>query len=181
MRLIIRPAVAADAPALAELYGWHVLNGVGSFEETAPDAKTMAERMAAIQAWGLPYHVAERGGVLLAMAYAGPFRLRPAYRHTVEDTVYVAPGLQRQGLGRIVLASVIEACEALGLRQILGLIGDSGNAGSIGLHAALGFTPVGTMTGVGYKAGRWLDVEIMQKSLNGGIDRPPDVEGLRIG
>jgi len=180
-RMIIRPATAADAPALAELYGWHVLNGVGTFEEAPPSVEDMAARLAAVQARGLPYLVAEVEGAVAALAYASPFRLRAAYRYTVEDSVYVAPGRQRQGLGRAVLGQVIAACEALGLRQMVALIGDSRNAGSVGIHTALGFTHGGVMSGVGFKAGRWLDVLIMQRALNGGAEGEPDAAGLILG
>ena len=179
--LSLRSATAADAPALAALYGWHVHNGVGTFEETAPDAQAMADRLAAVQARGLPYLVGEQDGQVVVMAYASPFRLRAAYRYTVEDSVYVAPGHQRQGLGHAALAAVIEACQAMGLRQVVALIGDSGNAGSIGAHSALGFAHVGVMRGLGYKAGRWLDVVVMQRALNDGGDGTPDAEGLLLG
>ena len=177
----IRPATAADAPALAAIYGHHVEHGVGTFEETAPNAQEMAARLAAVQARGLPYLVIETKGVVAAMAYASPFRLRAAYRYTVEDSVYVAPGLQRQGLGAAALGAVIAACEDLGLRQMVALIGDSANAGSVGVHSALGFAHAGVMSGVGFKAGRWLDVVIMQRALGAGRGDPPSAEGLTLG
>jgi phosphinothricin acetyltransferase len=140
----------------------------------------MTSRLAAVQALGLPYLVAELDGQVAAFAYAGPFRLRTAYRYTVEDSVYVAPEHQGQGLGKQVLGQVIEACRVQGLRQVLAVIGDSGNAGSIGLHRALGFAHAGVMQGVGFKAGRWLDVVIMQLALNGGAAREPDADGLDL-
>jgi phosphinothricin acetyltransferase len=180
MSLTIRPAVADDAAGLAALYGWHVLNGVGTFEEVPPDAQTMGQRLAGVRARDLPYLVAEQGGEIVAMAYAGPFRLRAAYRYTAEDSVYVAPSHQRQGLGRAMLGAVIKRCQALGLRQMVALIGDSGNAGSVGVHAALGYSHAGVMSGVGYKAGRWLDVVIMQRALNGGLDGAPAEPGLSL-
>jgi phosphinothricin acetyltransferase len=141
----------------------------------------MAARMAAVQARGLPYLVAEAEGAILAMAYAGPFRLRAAYRYTVEDSVYVAPSHLGRGLGKAVLGAVVERCEAMGLRQMLALIGDSANAGSIGVHRALGFVHAGVMPAVGFKAGRWLDVVVMQRSLNGGADSAPRAQGLALG
>jgi phosphinothricin acetyltransferase len=164
--MIVRPAAEADAPAMAALYAHHVLHGLGTFEEVPPTPTEMAERLAAVEARGLPWRVAlDADGRLLGYAYAGPFRLRAAYRHTAETSVYVAADAQRRGVGRILLATVIEACEAAGIRQLLALIGDSANAGSIGLHAAFGFKPVGTLRDVGFKAGRWVDVVMMQKAL----------------
>lgn len=180
MSPIIRPASRADASALAAIYGHHVIHGVGTFEEAPPSAEEMAARMGAVQSRGLPYLVAELDGAVAALAYAGPFRLRAAYRYTVEDSVYVAPGRQGRGLGKAVLGEVLKACEALGLRQVLALIGDSGNAGSVGVHTALGFQPAGVMRGVGFKNGRWLDVVVMQKPLNGGLDGAPTAEGLNL-
>ncbi len=181
MSVILRAAVAADAEALARIYGHHVRHGVGTFEEAAPSPAEMADRLAAVQARGLPYLAAVDGaGQVVAFAYASPFRLRAAYRYTVEDSVYVDPGHLGQGLGRLALSAVIEACEALGLRQMCALIGDSGNAASIGLHAALGFHHAGVMPAVGHKAGRWLDVVIMQRSLGAGETAPPDTEGMTL-
>lgn len=176
----IRPATTADAPALAAIYGHHVVHGVGTFEEAPPGAKEVAARLAAVQARGLPYLVAEAEGEVAALAYAAPFRLRAAYRYTVEDSVYVAPHRLGQGLGKAVLAEVIKACEALGLRQMVALIGDSGNAGSVGVHAALGFRQAGVMQGVGFKNGRWLDVVVMQRSLSSGAEGAPSAEGLNL-
>ena len=180
MSLVIRPATAGDAEALAAIYGHHVVHGVGTFEEAPPSPEEMAVRLAAVQARGLPYLVAEEDGAVVALAYAGPFRLRAAYHYTVEDSVYVAPGHQGRGLGKRVLAEVIQACEALGLRQMVALIGDSGNAGSVGVHMALGFRHQGVMQGVGYKAGRWLDVVIMQLDLNDGTETTPEAAGLNL-
>ncbi|MGE5501656.1 MAG: N-acetyltransferase family protein, partial [Ignavibacteriales bacterium] len=115
-----------------------------------------------------------------ALAYAAPFRLRAAYRYTVEDSVYVAPGFKGRGLGAAVLLKVIDACEALGLRQIMAVIGDSDNAGSIGLHRSLGFEIKGVMPAVGFKHGRWVDIVFMQRPLNGGADTLPDSAGLEL-
>ncbi len=176
----IRPAGAADAPALADIYGHHALHGTGTFEEVPPGTEEMATRLAAVQARGLPYLVAEVDGEVAALAYAAPFRLRAAYRYTVEDSVYVSPNHLGRGLGKAVLAEVISACEALDLRQMLAVIGDSANAGSIGLHTALGFRHGGVMPAVGFKHGRWLDVVIMQRALNGGADSPPEAAGLDL-
>lgn len=176
--MIVRPSLETDAPGLAAIYGHHVLHGLASFEEVPPTPEDMAGRRAAIVALGLPYLVAEEDGRVLGYAYAGPFRPRAAYRYTVEDSVYVAPDAIGKGVGRAVLTEVLAACEALGVRQVMAVIGDSGNAGSIGLHAALGFEHAGICRAVGFKHGRWLDSVWMQKSLNGGDSRAPDAPGL---
>ena len=171
--MIIRAATPADAGALADIYGHHVLQGLGTFEEIPPPADDIAGRLAAVQALGLPYLVAEEGG-LLGFAYAGPFRPRSAYRYAVEDSVYVAPAAIGRGVGRALLSAVIAACEAKGLRQMIAVIGDSGNAASIGLHAALGFQPAGVGRSMGFKHGRWVDIVWMQRPLNQGGDAPPE-------
>lgn len=176
----IRTAGAADAEALAAIYGHHVLNGFGTFEEVPPTAEEMARRREAVAARGLPYLVAEDAGQVVGFAYASPFRPRPAYRYTVEDSVYVAPDRMGQGVGRAALSAVLEACEALGVRQVVAVIGDSGNAGSIGLHRALGFEPTGVGRSFGYKFGRWVDIVFMQKPLNGGDTRAPDAAGVPL-
>jgi phosphinothricin acetyltransferase len=164
--MIIRPATAADAPAMAGIYAPHVLHGFGTFEEIPPTPAEMAERLAAVEARGLPWRVAEGpDGLILGYAYAGPFRTRAAYRYTAETSIYVGEDCQRRGVGRAVMASVIEACEAAGMRQLLAVIGGSENAGSIALHTALGFEPTGVLRDVGFKAGRWVDVVLMQKTL----------------
>lgn len=178
--MIVRSATLDDAPALAAIYGDACLHGVGTFEEVPPSPQEMAQRMAAVQARGLPYVVAERDGEVLGLAYAGPFRLRAAYRYTVEDSVYVSPRAKGLGVGRAVLSRVIDDCAALGLRQIMAVIGGSGNEGSIGLHTALGFTRQGVITGVGYKFGRWEDIVLMQRPLNGGAGIAPDAAGLEL-
>jgi L-amino acid N-acyltransferase YncA len=176
--MIFRAAARTDLPAVAAIYGEAVLNGLGTFEEEPPAEAEMGQRMAAIQARGLPYLVAEIDGVVQGFAYAAPFRLRAAYRYTVEDSVYVSPAAKGQGLGKALLAALIEACEAMGLRQMIAVIGDSGNAGSIGAHQSLGFAHAGLFRDIGYKHGRWVDVVIMQRILNDGAESPPDAEGL---
>ena len=164
--MIIRPATAGDLTAITTIYGHHVLKGTGTFEEIPPTEADMADRMAEVQGCGLPWFAAEgEDGRFLGYAYAGMFRSRTAYRFSVEDSVYVAPEAQGQGVGRLLLSSVIAACEAAGYRQMLALIGDSENAGSVALHKSLGFAPVGVFSDVGFKAGRWLDVVMMQKRL----------------
>jgi L-amino acid N-acyltransferase YncA len=179
--MIVRASTEQDAQALADIYGHHVLHGLASFEEAPPTAADMAGRRAAVVALGLPYLVAEEDGVVLGFAYAGPFRPRAAYRYTVEDSVYVSPDAIGKGVGRAVLMQVLKACEALGVRQVMAVIGDSANAASIGLHAALGFEPAGVCRSVGFKHGQWVDTVWMQKSINGGDAAPPDAPGLLLG
>ena len=178
--MIIRPATDDDAPALAAIYGHHVLNGFGTFEEVPPSAEEMISRRRAVTERGLPYLVAEADGKVLGFAYATVFRPRQAYRFTVEDSVYIAPDAIGRGVGRAVLGAVLEACEAMGLRQVVAVIGDSGNAASIGLHTALGFAPAGVGRSFGFKKGRWVDIVWMQKPLNGGDTRDPDAPGLAL-
>jgi phosphinothricin acetyltransferase len=178
--MILRAATDADAGALAAIYGHHVLHGFGTFEEVPPSASEMDQRRRAIAAHGLPYLVAEAEDRVLGYAYAAPFRPRAAYRYTIEDSVYVAPDATGQGVGRAVLSAVLEACEAMGLRQAVAVIGDSQNAASIGLHRALGFQPAGVGRSVGFKHGRWVDIVWMQKDLNGGAAALPDATGLTL-
>ncbi|HEY3947390.1 N-acetyltransferase family protein [Phenylobacterium sp.] len=178
--MIVRPAIEADAAALAAIYGDAVLHGFGTFEEVAPTGDDMDARRRAVQDMGLPYLVAEVDGVVLGFAYAGPFRPRAAYRYTLEDSVYVSPEAKGKGVGRAVLSAVIEACEALGVRQLMAVIGDSGNSGSIGLHRSLGFEQTGIGRSVGFKHGRWVDIVHMQKPLNGGDGLPPEGGGVTL-
>jgi phosphinothricin acetyltransferase len=174
----IRPATMADARALAAIYGHHVLHGFGTFEEIAPSTEEMGRRLSAVLGYGLPYLVAEIDGAVAGFAYASPFRTRAAYRYTVEDTVYIAPDRMGQGIGKALLTAVIGGAEALGLRQMVAMIGDSGNAGSIGVHRSCGFEPSGVLRGLGFKAGRWVDVVTMQRVLNSGVDSAPDAPGM---
>ncbi|CAN7414087.1 GNAT family N-acetyltransferase [Phenylobacterium sp. LjRoot225] len=177
---LIRPATAADAEALAAIYGHNVLHGFGTFEEVPPSAAVMDQRRLAVVAHGLPWLVAEEAGRVLGYAYAAPFRPRAAYRYTVEDSIYLAPEAVGRGLGRALLSAVLAACEAMGLRQVVAVIGDSRNAASVGLHRALGFEPAGVGRNVGFKHGRWVDVVWMQKALNGGDATAPDATGLTL-
>jgi len=178
--VIVRGATSADVPALQAIYAHHVLSGTGTFEETPPTAEDIAERLGKVVDLGLPYLVAEDGGQILGFAYAGPFRLRSAYRYTVEDSVYVAPHHQGKGVGKALLHAVIAACEALGLRHMIAVIGDSQNAGSVGVHRACGFTDVGAAEGVGFKHGGFLDIVIMQRVLGEGSASVPKAPGLAI-
>lgn len=178
--VILRPATVGDAVAVAALYAYHVLNGVGTFEEVPPTPPQTAGRIATVQDRGLPFYVAEADGAIQAFAYASPFRMRAAYRHTLETSVYVAQDARRSGYGRAVMAPVITACEALDIHQLIAVIGGSDNAGSIGLHTALGYRMAGRLEGVGYKAGRWIDVIQMQRPLNGGAGAAPRSLGVSL-
>jgi len=173
MTLLVRPSADSDIPAIAAIYAHAVIHGTASFELDPPDEAEMARRRKAVLDGGYPYLVAERGGTLLGYAYAGPYRTRPAYRSTVEDSIYVAPGAQGQGVGRALLEALIAQCEALDFRLMVAVIGDEESKGSIGLHRSLGFEPVGILKGIGYKHGRWLSTVLMQRSLGRGIAVPP--------
>ena len=169
----LRPAVPADLAAVAAIYRHHVLHGVASFEIEPPDAAEIARRFAAIVAEGLPYLVAETDGTVIGYAYAARYRERPAYRFTVEDSIYVAPGAGGRGIGRALLAALIDRCGALGYRRMIAVIGDSANVASIGLHARLGFRVAGVLPSVGFKHGRWVDSVLMERALGKGDLAPP--------
>lgn len=172
--VLVRPSSPDDLPALQAIYAHHVTHGYGTFEEVPPNVEELATRRLAIVERGLPHLVAEADGRILGYAYAGPYRPRPAYRHTVEDSVYVAPEAVRHGVGRALLTALIEFCEAGSWRQMVAVIGDRGNTASIALHAALGFHEAGHLKAVGFKLGRWVDVVIMQRPLGTGDDGDPD-------
>lgn len=178
--IILRDATPDDAPALAAIYGDACLHGFGTFEEEAPSPAEMARRLAEVRQMGLPYLVAELDGAVVGLCYAKPFRPRSAYRFTVEDSVYVLPSAKGLGVGRLMLAQLIERCEALGLRQMTAVIGDSENTGSIRLHEAMGFDHRGVFTAVGHKLGRWVDIVFMQRALNGGATTPPTGRGQTL-
>jgi len=163
--VLIRPVRPADIAAITRIYVHAVQHGTASFELDPPDANEMARRLDALNVGGFPYLVAEVENEILGYAYAGPYRARPAYRFTVEDSVYIAPDAQRQGLGRALLDRLIVESEARGYRQMIAVIGDSAQHASIALHAALGFRMIGTFEAVGWKFGRWLDTVLMQRPL----------------
>ncbi|EFH12643.1 GNAT family N-acetyltransferase [Pseudoroseomonas cervicalis] len=171
--LTLRPAAEADLPAIAAIYGHHVAHGRASFETAPPDLDEMRRRHAAITGAGMPYLVAEAEGEVLGYAYASAYRPRAAYGNTVENSIYVRADAVGRGLGRQLLAALISACEALGFRQMIAVIGDSNNMASIRLHEAAGFTPVGTLRSVGRKHGEWLDVVLLQRALGEGDSTPP--------
>jgi L-amino acid N-acyltransferase YncA len=171
---MIRDARDQDLTAITAIYGHHVLHGFGSFEEVSPDLDELARRRRDILAKGLPYLVAaDPDGGILGYAYASPYRTRSAYRFTVEDSIYVAPRAARRGVGRGLLQELIERCTNGGYRQMVAVIGDSGNDGSIGLHASLGFARTGLLPSIGFKRGRWVDGVLMQRALGVGDTSPP--------
>jgi L-amino acid N-acyltransferase YncA len=171
--LRVRPVAPDDLTAITDIYRHAVLHGTATWEVDPPDRAEIARRFAALADAGYPRLVATRDGVVLGYAYAGSYRPRAAYRWTVEDSVYVSPAAQRMGVGRALLGALIETCEALGYRQMVAVIGDRDNAGSVALHRALGFVDVGVARSVGYKHGRWLDQVLMQRALGPGDATPP--------
>jgi phosphinothricin acetyltransferase len=169
----IRPARPQDIPAITRIYAHAVTFGTASFEIDPPDEAEMAKRQAALLPGGYPYLVAEHDGRIAGYAYAGPYRARPAYHWTVEDTVYVARDSHRLGIGRALLAQLILSAKAGGFRQMVAVIGDSAQTPSIELHRRAGFRLVGTLESVGHKHGRWLDSVLMQRALGDGSAGPP--------
>jgi phosphinothricin acetyltransferase len=166
--LQVRDATEADVPAIQQIYAHHVLHGSASFETAAPGVDEMKARRAQVLAAQLPYLVAEAGGEVVGFCYAAVYRPRPAYRHTVENSVYVAHDRAGRGIGSALLEVLVARCEAGPWRQMLAVIGDSANAGSIALHRRMGFQHVGTLASVGFKFGRWLDTLLMQRALGSG-------------
>ena len=172
--LTIRPARLTDLPAITAIYGHAVLNGTASYEYDAPSLEEMTARFANIIAGNFPYLVAQDDGRVLGYAYASHFRTRPAYRFMVEDSIYITPESQGLGIGTLLLAELIARCEALGLRQMIAVIGDAGmNSASARLHAIMGFSECGRISGSGFKFNHWCDTLLMQRALNGGTDSLP--------
>ncbi len=161
----LRSAVASDIPVIQAVYGHHVLHGFGTFETEPPGVDEMRSRHSQITVAGFPYLVAVDAGQVVGYAYANHFRTRAAYRYTVEDSVYVAPDAMGRGVGKALLDELIARCASQGLRQMLAVIGDAGNAGSIGVHRACGFEHAGVLRAVGRKFDRWVDVVLMQRAL----------------
>lgn len=170
----IRPSREDDIPAIAAIYAHHVLHGTGTFETEPPSPTEMAARRADVLGKGLPYLVAEREGELLGFAYCNWFKPRPAYRYSAEDSIYLAEAARGQGLGARLLAALTEAAEAAGVRKLIAVIGDSANAGSIGVHRGQGFTQVGVLKDCGWKFGQWRDVVLMEKSIGEGSSTRPE-------
>ena len=169
----MRLATPDDLPAIHEIYGHHVLHGLASFEEEAPPLEELRRRFDDVRSRGLPWLAADFGGVLAGYGYCAPYRTRSAYRYSLEDSIYVRQGSEGRGVGSALLGALIERCESLGYRQLVAVIGDSANAGSIALHRRMGFTPAGNLTSVGFKFGRWVDSVFMQRALGGGDSTPP--------
>ena len=169
----IRPTSVADLPSITEIYAREVREGTATFELVPPDLAEMARRFQALVDGGFPYLVAELDGDVAGYAYASSYRPRPAYRFTVENSVYLRPSIHRRGIGRQLLERLIIECEARGFRQMIAVIGDSANAASVGVHAACGFRMIGTHPSVGLKFGRWLDTVMMQRELGAGAGTVP--------
>lgn len=166
--LLIRPSTDADIEVITAIYAEAVRHGTASFEIEPPAVAEIARRRVEVLGSGLPWLVAESGHRVVGYAYAGPFRPRPAYRFCLEDSIYLATDARGQGVGKLLLAELIARCEARGARQMVAVIGDAANAGSIGVHAALGFVHAGVLRAAGWKFGRWLDVVLMQRTLGQG-------------
>ena len=169
----IRPAAPQDLPAIQSIYAHHVLKGLASFEDEAPALEEMRRRYEDVTRHGLPYLVAEEKSEVLGYGYCTLYRTRSAYRYTLEDSIYIRDGMQGKGIGKALLRELIAHCEALKYRQIIAVIGDSGNAASIAVHASLGFVRAGNLRSTGYKFGRWVDTVIMQRPLRAGDGTKP--------
>ncbi len=173
MTPMLRAASVDDSAAIARIYAEAVLNGTATFETEPPSAAEMARRWSDLAAAGLPWLVAERGGDVVGYAYAGLYRARPAYRSTLETSIYVAPEARGLRIGRALLGALILACEARDVRRLVAVIAHPGSEASVALHAAAGFVPAGCLPAVGYKHGRWLDTLLMQRALGPGSNEPP--------
>ena len=169
----IRASTPQDIPHITRIYAHHVLHGTGTFETEAPQDAEMARRRDEVLGRQLPYLVAEQEGQVVGFAYANWFKPRPAYRFSAEDSIYVDDAMRGQGVGKLLLHALMAQCEAVGIRKLIAVIGDSANQGSVGVHTAAGFRHVGTMQAVGWKFGRWLDVVMMEKALGDGDRTPP--------
>lgn len=171
----LRDSVHDDDESIAAIYAHHVRVGLGTFEETPPPAEEMRRRREAVLALGLPFMVAVAGGHVVGYAYATLYRMRSAYRFTLEDSIYVAPDFARRGIGHALLTRLVERCSALGYRQMVAVIGDSANAASVRLHETAGFTRIGVQPAVGFKHERWIDCVLMQRALGAGAATLPKV------
>ncbi len=176
MPLIVRDATPADVPAIAALYADEVREHVNTYEYDVPDEAEMSQRLRAVIAAGYPYLVAELDGQFAGYAYASSYRARIGYRKTVENSVYVVPGLKGRGIGAALMKALIDACEARGYRQMIAVIGEPTNTASIRLHEKFGFTLVGIFRGIAWKHDRWLDTVQMQRTLGAGTTAPPQDE-----
>lgn len=170
---LIRPSQDEDIAAITAIYRHHVLTGTGTFEIDPPSESDMLSRRADVLAKGLPYLVVEDAGQVIGFAYCNWFKPRPAYRFSAEDSIYMAPNAHQKGLGKALLTELCAQAERMGVRKFLAVIGDSANAGSIGVHRSVGFTHVGTLRSCGWKFDRWLDVVMMEKPLGQGDTTSP--------
>jgi L-amino acid N-acyltransferase YncA len=168
--IAVRDAADADLAAIHQIYSFYVWHSLATFEESPPTMDELSTRRRSILMSGLPYLVATIEGHVVGYAYASPYRPRPAYRFTVEDSIYVEKDSHGRGIGKALLSALIKRCEVGPWKQMVAIIGDSGNAGSIALHRRMGFEPVGTLKAVGFKLGRWVDTVILQRAL--GAARP---------
>lgn len=173
MTLSIEDSREQDLTDITRIYAHHVRHGTGTFEIEPPSLQEMTQRRRDVLAKGLPYLVARKDGQVLGFAYCNWFKPRPAYRFSAEDSIYMAPQAQGQGLGRALLSELALRAQAAGLRKLIAVIGDSGNAGSVGVHRAVGFTEVGVLRSCGWKFDRWLDIVLMEKTLGPGDNTPP--------
>jgi L-amino acid N-acyltransferase YncA len=169
----VRPATPDDLAAIQAIYAHHVLHGLGSFEEIAPSTQEIRKRYEAVAGRGFPYLVADLAGTVVGYGYCNVYRTRSAYRYAMEDSVYVRQDMAGRGVGTAILRELIRACERLGVRQLIAVIGDSSHTASIGLHASQGFLRVGTLRSVGYKHGRWVDSILMQRPIGPGDGTAP--------
>ncbi len=168
----IRPSTDADIPAITAIYTHHVLHGTGTFETTPPSETDMAARRTDVLSKGLPYLVVEDAEGVLGFAYCTWFKPRPAYRFSAEDSIYLASTAHGKGLGRLLLEELMAQAERAGVRKLIAVIGDSGNKGSVGVHRACGFQPVGVLANCGWKFNRWLDVVLMDRVIGLGASQP---------
>jgi len=180
MSPVIRDAHVQDLPALTAIYAHHVLHGFGTFDAVPPTRDAFEEKWRGIVSLGLPFLVAEAGGEVVGYAYASQFRPRPGYRYTIEDSVYIRDDQRGRGIGSLLMEPLLLRCEAIGARQVVAVIGDSLNAGSIGLHRKFGFDHSGTVRSAGFKHGRWVDIVMMQKAMNGGDQSLPPAKGAWV-
>lgn len=170
--LSIRSCAEGDIEAIQAIYAHYVKTNLATFELEPPTAAQMRERRDGIVRGGYPYLVAERDAEVVGYAYGSAWRARPAYRHTVEDSIYVAPGMRQSGVGSALLRELIRECEQRGFRQMVAVVGNSANTGSLRVHEAQGFARVGTLACVGYKFGQWVDTVLMQRMLGDGAASP---------
>lgn len=165
LNAVLRPGTAADVDAVSRIFAWYVQHTVTTFEETPRSAGEWDEIRVLLNNLGLPFLVAESNGRIAGYAYASPWRRKPGYRHTVEDSVFVAPGLTGRGIGRLLLGGLLSACGSSGARQMIAVIADTGDEASAALHRAFGFIDAGRLRQVGYKQGKWIDTLLLQRSL----------------